>query len=64
MFRESNDMLLKDPECFPQADYIICQSTYGDRLHELEIDAELHLLNVVRNTCIEKRGKLIIPAFS
>jgi len=59
-----NDMLLKDPECFPQADYIICESTYGDRLHELDIDAELHLLNVVRNTCIEKRGKLIIPAFS
>jgi metallo-beta-lactamase family protein len=59
-----NDMLLKDPECFPQADYIICESTYGDRLHELDIDAELHLLNVVRKTCIEKKGKLIIPAFS
>jgi len=59
-----NDMLLKDPECFPQADYIICESTYGDRLHEIEPDAELHLLNVVRNTCVEKKGKLIIPAFS
>jgi metallo-beta-lactamase family protein len=59
-----NDMLLKDPETFPQADYIICESTYGDRLHEIETDAELHLLNVVRNTCVEKKGKLIIPAFS
>lgn len=59
-----NDMLLKNPEPFPQADYIICESTYGDRLHEVDIDAELHLLNVVRNTCVEKRGKLIIPAFS
>ncbi len=59
-----NDMLLKDPECFPQADYIICESTYGDRLHEIDADAELHLLNVVRKTCIEKQGKLIIPAFS
>jgi metallo-beta-lactamase family protein len=59
-----NDMLLKDPECFPQADYILCESTYGDRLHEIEKDAELHLLNVVRNTCVEKKGKLIIPAFS
>lgn len=59
-----NDMLLKDPECFPQADYIICESTYGDRLHELDIDAELHLLNVVKKTCVEKKGKLIIPAFS
>lgn len=59
-----NDMLLKNPEKFPQADYIICESTYGDRLHEVDIDAELHLLNVVRNTCVEKKGKLIIPAFS
>ncbi len=59
-----NDMLLKDPECFPQADYILCESTYGDRLHEIDTDAELHLLNVVRNTCLEKKGKLIIPAFS
>ena len=59
-----NDMLLKDPEKFPQADYIICESTYGNRLHEVEHDAELHLLNVVRKTCLEKKGKLIIPAFS
>ncbi len=58
------DMLLKDPERFPQADYIICESTYGDRLHEQDTDAELHLLNVVRNTCVDKKGKLIIPAFS
>lgn len=59
-----NDLLLKDPEKFPQADYIICESTYGDRLHEVSIDAEFHLLNVVRHTCVEKKGKLIIPAFS
>lgn len=59
-----DDLLLKNPEVFPQADYIICESTYGDRLHEIDVDAELHLLNVVRNTCVEKKGKLIIPAFS
>ena len=59
-----NDLLLKNPETFPQADYIICESTYGDRLHEVEIDAEAHLLRVIINTCVEKKGKLIIPAFS
>jgi len=59
-----NDMLLKNPEPFPQADYIICESTYGDRLHEVDSDAELHLLNVVKDTCVERKGKLIIPAFS
>lgn len=58
------DMLLKSPASFPQADYIICESTYGDKVHENEPDAELHLLNVVRRTCVEKKGKLIIPAFS
>lgn len=59
-----SDMLLKPPAPFPQADYIICESTYGNKLHEKEPDAELHMLNVVRNTCLEKKGKLIIPAFS
>lgn len=58
------DLLMKDPDQFPQADYIICESTYGDRLHEKDASAEIHLLNVVRHTCLEKKGKLIIPAFS
>lgn len=57
-------MLMKDPEPFPQADYIICESTYGDRLHDKTAAAEMHLLDVVRRTCVEKKGKLIIPAFS
>jgi metallo-beta-lactamase family protein len=59
-----NDLLLKSPEKFPQADYIICESTYGNRLHEKHRDGEMVLLNLVRKTCIEKKGKLIIPAFS
>jgi metallo-beta-lactamase family protein len=58
------DMLMKDPESFPQADYIICESTYGDRLHEKQLDATELLLKCVKKTCIEKKGKLIIPAFS
>ncbi|HEY1039786.1 MAG TPA: MBL fold metallo-hydrolase [Bacteroidia bacterium] len=58
------DMLLKDPEPFPQADYIICESTYGDKLHEKGGPAEIRLLEVVKKTCVEKKGKLIIPAFS
>ncbi len=59
-----NDLLLKDPECFPLADYIICESTYGDKLHDSENNAEEQLLNVINYTCVEKQGKLIIPAFS
>lgn len=59
-----HDRILVAPEEFPQADHIICESTYGDRLHDKLESAEGKLLAVVKNTCIEKKGKLIIPAFS
>ena len=47
-----------------QCDYLITESTYGDRLHEALEDAEERLLEIVHETCVEKQGKLIIPAFS
>ncbi len=59
-----NGSILKDPQPFPQADYIIAESTYGDRLHTDITVSEQQLFNVIYNTCIEKKGKLIIPAFS
>jgi metallo-beta-lactamase family protein len=59
-----NDKILRSPVPFPQADYIICESTYGDRLHEAEVDMKSHLLKIVYQTCIEKKGKLLIPAFA
>lgn len=58
------DRILDSPAPFPQADYIICESTYGDRLHEPDIDAHSRLLEIVHKTCVQKRGKLIIPAFA
>ena len=59
-----DDKILRKPDPFPQADYIICESTYGDRLHESEPDMKAHLLRIVRETCVEGRGKLLIPAFA
>jgi metallo-beta-lactamase family protein len=59
-----NDKILRSPELFPQVDYLICESTYGDRLHEPELDMKAHLLDLVHKTCVVKRGKLIIPAFA
>jgi len=56
--------ILITPKPFPQADILITESTYGDRLHEDSINAEKELLGVIYNTCIEKGGKLIIPSFS
>jgi metallo-beta-lactamase family protein len=58
------DPILANPEPFPQADILITESTYGDRLHHDVQAAEEELLKVVVDTCVNKGGKLIIPAFS
>jgi len=59
-----SDKILKSPEAFPQADYMICESTYGSKLHQKELDVKAHLLDIVQKICVEKKGKLLIPAFS
>jgi metallo-beta-lactamase family protein len=59
-----NDRILKAPAEFPQADFILLESTYGDRLHDQTIDAEAKLLEIIQQTCIVNKGNLIIPAFS
>ena len=56
--------ILKDPEPFPQVDYLIMESTYGDRLHTTLDNAEQELLMAVMDTCTKKKGKLIIPSFA
>lgn len=56
--------ILKDPEPFPQVDYLIMESTYGDRLHTTLDNAEQELLMAVLDTCTKKKGKLIIPSFA
>lgn len=59
-----DDMLLKSPAPFRQADYIIMESTYGDSLHQAAEPIEQQLYEIIQHTCIVKKGKLIIPAFS
>ena len=56
--------ILTPPKSFPQADLLITEATYGDRLHQDNINAEKELLDVIYYTCVEKQGKLIIPSFS
>lgn len=58
------DLLLKSPQTFPQADYIIMESTYGDSLHADLDPIEDMLLQIITHTCLDKKGKVIIPAFS
>lgn len=56
--------ILCSPQAFPQCDYLICESTYGNRLHDDELVSEEELLGVVEDTCVYKKGKLLIPSFS
>ncbi len=56
--------ILKVPEAFRQCDYLITESTYGNRLHKQFAHAEEELLKVVNDTCVRKQGKLIIPSFA
>jgi metallo-beta-lactamase family protein len=58
------DVILKSPDNFPQADYIIMESTYGNKLHDEVTGTEDALLQWITKTCLQKKGKLIIPAFS
>ena len=58
------DLLLKNPQRFPQADYILLESTYGDSLHKDIGPIEDALLEIIKQTCLVKKGKVIIPAFS
>ena len=56
--------ILKDPISMEEVDYLICESTYGGRFHESFPDDKEYFLKVIIDTCISRKGKLIIPAFS
>lgn len=58
------DVILRSPANFPQADYILLESTYGNSLHEDIVSSLEYILQWVEKTCFQKKGKLIIPAFS
>ena len=59
-----HNRILHPPTDFPQCDYLITESTYGNRLHPEEKESEEDLLKIVLHTCVDKGGKLIIPSFS
>lgn len=56
--------IIRPPEPFPTCDVIITESTYGDKIHPPTDEVLEAFLQIVKETCEEKRGKLIIPAFS
>ena len=54
--------VLPDPVSVPLADYLLVESTYGNRIHERDDDGE-GLAEVIRATA-DRGGKLVIPAFA
>lgn len=60
--RGGND-ILRDPEPCEDVDFMIMESTYGGREHELPTSATDKLCEVIK-TALETRGKIIIPAFA
>ena len=57
-----DDPLMVDPEPVPEADYVVVESTYGDRVHERRDPMEA-LAEVVERT-VRRGGTLVIPAFA
>ncbi len=56
--------ILRDPEPMEAVDYLICESTYGDKTHEGKPQQHEAFLSIIKEACCDKKGKLIIPAFS
>lgn len=55
--------LLRDPALPEEVDFLLMESTYGGREHELPTQANDHIERVINET-LAKRGKVIIPAFA
>lgn len=56
--------ILRNPQTMPDLDYLICESTYGGKEHQGQPQDKEALKDIVYETCVKNKGKLIIPAFS
>lgn len=56
-------LLMPDPTIIAQADIVVVESTYGDRLHKTLADTEAELIKVVTET-LDGHGNIVIPAFA
>jgi len=55
--------IVRDPTLFAEADYVVMESTYGDRDHDAREDVETQLGRIVRET-IAAGGNLVVPTFA
>jgi metallo-beta-lactamase family protein len=55
--------ILNDPETPPRADFVLCESTYGDRDHPSEPPPDVALAEVI-NRVADRGGVIVVPAFA
>ena len=58
-----NQPIIKDPQTVTETDYLVIESTYGDRLHEKPGDAVSELAACIQKT-LDRGGNVVIPAFA
>jgi len=58
-----NKPILRDPTVFDGADYVLVESTYGDRLHESSETINSKLTEVVNSTA-KAGGNIVVPSFA
>ena len=57
-----HDVLMKAPATIKQADYLVVESTYGNRLHD-QTDPKVKLAEVI-NQAVQRKGVVVIPVFA
>ena len=55
--------LIKSPQDPPHADYVVCESTYGDRIHPEAPDYVAQLTRIIQTT-LDRGGNVVVPAFA
>lgn len=55
--------IIKDPDMISKADYVVCESTYGNRLHKSRDETVLEFLSIIKRAQKEG-GNILIPSFA
>lgn len=58
-----NKPIIRNPEYIKTADYVVMESTYGNRIHGVQKDRIEEIVDIIQRT-LDRKGNLIIPAFA
>ena len=58
-----NQPLIRDPQYVKEADYVVMESTYGDRSHDTPVDYAVALAEVIQRT-FDRGGNVVVPSFA